>query len=69
MWNFESLSSHPLPQFGPLPDEAINGDMQILPDTFCEKLLGWSNAGMLCANDKHDSDVDSCQGDSGGPHL
>ncbi|KMZ07709.1 anionic trypsin-2 [Drosophila simulans] len=56
-------------QFGPLPDEAINGDMQILPDTFCEKLLGWSNAGMLCANDKHDSDVDSCQGDSGGPLI
>ncbi|XP_043659479.1 trypsin-1 [Drosophila teissieri] len=56
-------------QFGPLPDEAINGDVQILPDTFCEKLLGWSNVGMLCAHDKENSDVDSCQGDSGGPLI
>ncbi|EDV45508.1 trypsin-1 [Drosophila erecta] len=56
-------------QFGPLPDEAINGDLQILPDTFCENLMGWSSVGMLCASDKDSSDVDSCQGDSGGPLI
>ncbi|XP_016938887.1 anionic trypsin-2 isoform X2 [Drosophila suzukii] len=56
-------------QFGPLPDEVINGDVKILPDSFCRKQLGWSNSGMLCANDQTNTEVDSCQGDSGGPLI
>ncbi|XP_039499991.1 putative trypsin-6 isoform X3 [Drosophila santomea] len=56
-------------QYGPLPDEAINADVEILPDNFCKKLPEWSNVGMLCAHNKDNSDVDSCQGDSGGPLI
>ncbi|XP_044252034.1 anionic trypsin-2 [Drosophila takahashii] len=56
-------------QYGPLPDEVINGDVRILPDTFCRKLMGWSSEGMLCANDATNTEVDSCQGDSGGPLI
>ncbi|XP_016948015.1 anionic trypsin-2 isoform X2 [Drosophila biarmipes] len=56
-------------QYGPLPDEVINGDVKILPNTFCRKLLGWSSTGMLCANDQSNTEVDSCQGDSGGPLI
>ncbi|KAI8033798.1 hypothetical protein M5D96_013440, partial [Drosophila gunungcola] len=56
-------------QYGPLPDEVINGEVKVLPDTFCQKLLGWTKVGMLCANDKRNTEVDSCQGDSGGPLI
>ncbi|XP_016970608.1 trypsin eta [Drosophila rhopaloa] len=56
-------------QYGPLPDEVINGDVKVLPDTFCQKLLGWTKVGMLCANDQSNTEVDSCQGDSGGPLI
>ncbi|XP_017062898.1 trypsin-3 [Drosophila eugracilis] len=56
-------------QYGPLPDLVVNGDVQIRPDSFCRKLLGWTKKGMLCANDQSDTDVDSCQGDSGGPLI
>ncbi|XP_017134020.1 anionic trypsin-2 [Drosophila elegans] len=56
-------------QYGPLPDEVINGEVKVLPDTFCQKLLGWTKVGMLCANDKSNTEVDSCQGDSGGPLI
>ncbi|KAH8366613.1 hypothetical protein KR084_006916 [Drosophila pseudotakahashii] len=67
---FSILTSYiHIQQFGPLPDEVINGDVKILPDTFCKKLTGWTSEGMLCANDASNTEVDSCQGDSGGPLI
>nr|XP_041630840.1 trypsin isoform X2 [Drosophila kikkawai] len=54
-------------QFGPSADEAINGDVQILPNSICENLWNFNSNGMICAKNSDDSEVDSCQGDSGGP--
>ncbi|XP_030378272.1 trypsin epsilon [Scaptodrosophila lebanonensis] len=55
-------------QFGPTPDEAVNGDMAINPTSYCKRLEGFTK-GMICASDSNDHEVDSCQGDSGGPLI
>ncbi|KAH8385778.1 hypothetical protein KR200_006040 [Drosophila serrata] len=56
-------------QFGPSPDEAINGDLEVLPNSECTKLANFNPKGMICARNRDDSEVDSCQGDSGGPLI
>ncbi|XP_030572761.1 trypsin eta-like [Drosophila novamexicana] len=53
---------------GPLPDEAIRGDLTILPNEFCYS-LNFFEKGMICASNPKDFEVDSCQGDSGGPLI
>ncbi|XP_022227329.2 trypsin eta [Drosophila obscura] len=55
-------------QFGPTPDEAVNGDVSVNDNSFCSSLEGFGK-GMLCASDASDHEVDSCQGDSGGPLM
>ncbi|XP_002021916.2 trypsin-3 [Drosophila persimilis] len=55
-------------QFGPTPDEAVNGDVAVNDKSFCSSLEGFSK-GMICASDANDHEVDSCQGDSGGPLM
>ncbi|KAH8274283.1 hypothetical protein KR026_003209, partial [Drosophila bipectinata] len=56
-------------QFGPLPDEALNANMQILPLSYCKTLEGFKEEGMICASNPKNFEVDSCQGDSGGPLI
>ncbi|KAH8240411.1 hypothetical protein KR038_006652 [Drosophila bunnanda] len=56
-------------QFGPSADEAINGDVEILPNYECENLANFNAKGMICARNRDNSEVDSCQGDSGGPLI
>ncbi|KAH8325317.1 hypothetical protein KR067_009191, partial [Drosophila pandora] len=56
-------------ELGPLPDEVVNGDMQIQPKSFCEKIEGFRAHGMMCASSPANYEVDSCQGDSGGPLI
>ncbi|XP_030567821.1 trypsin epsilon-like isoform X2 [Drosophila novamexicana] len=51
---------------GPIPDEAVRGDLIILSDKFCYNLNGFDE-GMICASNPADFEVDACQGDSGGP--
>ncbi|XP_032290597.1 trypsin eta [Drosophila virilis] len=53
---------------GPLPDEAVRGDLTILPNEFCYTLSLFEK-GMICASNPKDFEVDSCQGDSGGPLI
>ncbi|XP_034139186.1 trypsin eta [Drosophila guanche] len=55
-------------QFGPTPDEAVNGDVSVNDNAFCDSLEGFGK-GMICASDAADHEVDSCQGDSGGPLM
>ncbi|XP_034654491.1 trypsin-3 [Drosophila subobscura] len=55
-------------QFGPTPDEAVNGDVSVNDNSFCGSLEGFGK-GMICASDATDHEVDSCQGDSGGPLM
>ncbi|KAH8318564.1 hypothetical protein KR067_011588, partial [Drosophila pandora] len=55
-------------QFGPLPDEALNADMQIHSERYCKTLEGFKD-GMICASNPKNYEVDSCQGDSGGPLI
>ncbi|KAH8309994.1 hypothetical protein KR044_011634, partial [Drosophila immigrans] len=55
-------------QYGPTPDEAVNGDVSINSRAWCSRIQGFRK-GMLCANNANDYEVDSCQGDSGGPLM
>ncbi|EDW66454.2 trypsin-3 [Drosophila virilis] len=55
-------------QYGPIPDEAVNGDLTINSREFCSKLQHFGK-GMLCASNAKDFEVDACQGDSGGPLI
>ncbi|KAH8335116.1 hypothetical protein KR074_009695, partial [Drosophila pseudoananassae] len=54
---------------GPLPDEVVNGDVQIQPKSFCKKLEDFRSDVMICACSPINYEVDSCQGDSGGPMI
>ncbi|XP_032290331.1 trypsin alpha-3 isoform X2 [Drosophila virilis] len=51
---------------GPIPDEAVRGDLTILSNKFCYLLSGFQR-GMICSSNPTDFEVDACQGDSGGP--
>ncbi|KAM8719514.1 hypothetical protein ACLKA7_005708 [Drosophila subpalustris] len=55
-------------QYGPTPDEAVNGDVTINTNSYCANIPGFKK-GMLCASNANDYEVDSCQGDSGGPLI
>ncbi|XP_062140509.1 serine protease 1 [Drosophila sulfurigaster albostrigata] len=55
-------------QYGPTPDEAVNGDVTINTNAWCSKIAGFKK-GMVCASNANDFEVDSCQGDSGGPLM
>lgn len=55
-------------QYGPTPDEAVNGDVTINSNAYCSNIPGFKK-GMLCASNANDYEVDSCQGDSGGPLM
>ncbi|XP_034105882.1 putative trypsin-6 [Drosophila albomicans] len=55
-------------QYGPTPDEAVNGDVTINTNARCSKIAGFRK-GMVCASNANDYEVDSCQGDSGGPLM
>ncbi|KAH8415341.1 hypothetical protein KR222_004843, partial [Zaprionus bogoriensis] len=55
-------------QYGPLPDELINGDVTIDTNAYCSKNRSFRK-GMICASNEKDYEVDSCQGDSGGPLI
>ncbi|XP_034485031.1 putative trypsin-6 [Drosophila innubila] len=55
-------------QYGPTPDEVVNGDVTINTNTYCSNINGFKK-GMLCASNANDYEVDSCQGDSGGPLI
>ncbi|XP_064540248.1 trypsin-3 [Drosophila montana] len=55
-------------QYGPIPDEAVNGDLTIKSKDYCSKLQHFGK-GMICASNPKDFEVDACQGDSGGPLI
>ncbi|XP_064539895.1 trypsin eta-like [Drosophila montana] len=52
---------------GPLPDEAVSGDLTILPNEHCYTFSDLE--GMICASNPIEYEVDACQGDSGGPLI
>ncbi|XP_046869514.1 trypsin eta-like isoform X3 [Drosophila willistoni] len=54
------------PKTGPMPDEVLNGDVNILAEWEC-KYQGISKGG-ICAGNR-DSETDSREGDSGGPMI
>ncbi|KAH8386601.1 hypothetical protein KR093_001464 [Drosophila rubida] len=54
---------------GPIPDEAVSGDLSIHSKSWCSKYVVGFAKSMLCASNTNNYEVDSCQGDSGGPLI
>ncbi|KAH8419649.1 hypothetical protein KR009_000235, partial [Drosophila setifemur] len=57
-------------QYGPLPDEVVNGDVELKSNEYCKTVHPTEiRDGMICAGSQQNHEVDSCQGDSGGPMI
>ncbi|KAL7739148.1 hypothetical protein ACLKA6_010372 [Drosophila palustris] len=53
---------------GPLPDEAVSGDLIINSRDYCAQ-HGKLKNGVICASNPNNYEIDGCQGDSGGPLI